>query len=266
MIDLIWQNVLLYWKSAVEILLLWGLFYSILAYFRGTLGIQLLKGLAIIALVFIVTQQFQLRTINWMLTKFLAISVIGLLIIFQPELRRALSRLGEQHFFKTPLQEESMIQEIIQSCAALSGRKIGALIAIEKETGLKPYIESGVSLDCLITSEVLNTLFMPNAPLHDGAVIIEGGRIAAAGCLLPLTQNPHISRTYGTRHRAAIGLTEETDAVVVVVSEESGSISMASRGHLSTDLDREELGDLLRENLYGSHAGRKKGWHRRQTG
>lgn len=264
MIDLIWQNVLLYWKSIVEILLLWGLFYSILAYFRGTLGIQLLKGLAVIAIVFIVTQQFQLRTINWMLTKFLAISVIGLLIIFQPELRRALSRLGEQHFFKTPLREESMIQEILQSCAVLSGRKIGALIAIEKEIGLKPYIESGVSLDCLITSEILNTLFMSNAPLHDGAVIIESGRIAAAGCLLPLTQNPHISRTYGTRHRAAIGLTEETDAVVIVVSEESGSISIASRGHLSTDLGREGFGDLLRENLYGSHAGRRKEWRRRQ--
>src|SRR3989338_1309137 len=176
-IDLIWQNILLYWKSVVEILLLWGLFYSILAYFRGTLGVQLLKGLAVIALVFILTQQFQLRTINWMLTKFLAISVIGLLIIFQPELRRAISRLGEQHFFKTPLQEETMIQEILQSCAVLSGRKIGALITVEKEIGLKPYIESGVSLDCRITSEVLNTLFMPNAPLHDGAVIIANGRI-----------------------------------------------------------------------------------------
>ncbi len=264
MIDLIWQNVLLYWKSAVEILLLWGMFYAILFYFHGTRGIQLLKGLAVIAIVFILTQQFQLRTINWMLTKFLAISVIGLLIIFQPELRRALSRLGEQHFFKTPLQEESMIQEILQACTALSGRKIGVLIAIEKEVGLKPYTESGVSLDCRITSEVLNTLFMPNAPLHDGAVIIGNGRIVAAGCLLPLTQNPHISRAYGTRHRAAIGLTEETDAVVVVVSEESGSISVASRGHLSTNLEREELGDLLRENLYSSHAGRRKGWRRRQ--
>ena len=250
----------------VEILLLWGLFYSILAYFRGTLGVQLLKGLAVIALVFILTQQFQLRTINWMLTKFLATSVIGPLIIFQPELRRAISRLGEQHFFKTPLQEETMIQEILQSCAVLSGRKIGALITVEKEVGLKPYIENGVSLDCRITSEILNTLFMPNTPLHDGAVIIANGRIAAAGCLLPLTQNPHVNRAYGTRHRAAIGLTEETDAVVVVISEESGSISFASRGHLSADLDQEELGELLRENLYSSHAGHRKGWRRRQTG
>ncbi len=265
MVDFLWQYVLLYWKSTVEILLLWAIFYSILVYFRGTLGVQLLKGLVIIVFVFFITQQFQLRTINWILTKFLAISVIALLIIFQPELRRALSRLGEQHFFKTHLQEESMIQEILQSCSTLSQRKIGALIAIQKEVGLRPYIESGVPLDCRISSEILNTLFVPNTPLHDGALILENGRIAAAGCLLPLTQNPHVSRSYGTRHRAAIGLSEETDAVVIVVSEETGAISLAYRGELSANLEREELGNLLRENLYDTPSSRKKRWHKKFT-
>lgn len=264
MIDLIWQYVLMYWKSVVEILLLGGIFYAILAYFRGTLGIQLLKGLVIIALVFIVIQQFQLRTISWILTKLLTISVIALLIIFQPELRRVLSRLGEQHFFKPVFQQDSLIQEILQTCVTLSQRKIGALIAVQKEVGLKPYIESGILLDCRISSEILSTLFVPTTPLHDGAVIIENNRIAAAGCLLPLSQNPHVSRSYGTRHRAAIGLTEETDAVVVVVSEESGTISLASRGQLLRDLDREELANQLRENLYESPALSGKGWRRKQ--
>ena len=258
MIDLIWQNVLLYWKSVLEILLLWSICYAFLYYVRGTLGVQLLKGLAIIVLLFIVTQQFQLRTINWILTKLLAISVIAVLILFQPELRRALSRLGQHHFFKTTFQGEMMIQEILQSCTTLSQRKIGALIVIQKEVGLKPYIESGILLDCLVTSEVLNTIFMPNTPLHDGAVILENGRIASAGCLLPLTQNPHISRSLGTRHRAAIGLTEETDAVVVVVSEENGAISIASRGQFSRDMGHEELANLLRENLYNPQEGKKE--------
>ena len=239
--------------------MLWGICYATLFYVRGTLGVQLLRGLVILALIFVITQQFQLRTINWMLTKLFAISVIAVLVLFQPELRRALSRLGEHHFFKSPFQEETLIHEVVQSCMTLSEKKMGALIAIQKEVGLKPYIESGILLDCRISSELLNTLFVPNTPLHDGAVIIENGRISAAGCLLPLTQNLHVSRGLGTRHRAAIGLSEETDAVVVVISEEEGTISIANRGQLSKDLDREKLANTLREHLFDDSSAKKKG-------
>lgn len=264
MSDLIWKNILMYWKEGLEVFLLWLIIYGLLSLFRGTRGVQLFKGLLILAILLVLIQQLQLRTINWILTKLLAISVVALLVIFQPELRRALAQLGEQHFSKSPLLEESMIQEIIQSCTTLSQKKIGALIAIEKEVGLKPYTESGVILDSRLSSEILNTLFMPNTPLHDGAVIIENNRIAAAGCLLPLTQNPNLSRTFGTRHRAAIGLTEETDAMVIVVSEESGSISLAFRGQLSKDLDRTELINLLHGNLQKPH-GINRWWGRQQT-
>lgn len=234
------------WKKILEILILWFTYYLVFLFIRGSRAVQLLKGLVLIVLLFVIAQQFGLTTVSWIITKIFPISVLAFLIIFQPELRRGLVRLGQLGMM---LKEEKVIDEIVKSATILSKKKIGALIAIEREIGLRPYIESGVPLDSKVTSELINTIFMPNTPLHDGGIIIEGGTIVAAGCLFPLSQDSRLSKTMGTRHRAAIGLVEETDAVVVVVSEETGAISVAIAGKLTRDLDKETLLKIL-NNLF----------------
>jgi len=241
------------WKIVPEIIILWFIYYMIFLFIRGSRTVQVLKGLIIIALLLVITQLFGLSTINWIITKIFPISVLGFLILFQPELRRGLARLGQ---FGSMLKEERVIDEIVKSAGILSKKKIGALIAIEREIGLRPYIESGIILDSRVTSELINTVFMPNTPLHDGGLIIQGGTIIAAGCLYPLSQDQRLSKTLGTRHRAAIGLTEETDAVVVVVSEETGAISIAIGGKLTRDLDKETLSKML-NNVFASRKQKK---------
>lgn len=221
-----------------EVFLLAVIYYLIFLFIRGSRAVQLLKGLLIIIALLILTQQLGLSTVNWIITKILPLSVLALLIIFQPELRRGLARLGQ---FGAVLREEKVLDEIVKAVTVLSKKKIGALIAIEKEVGLRPYIESGIPLYSKVTSELINTIFMPNTPLHDGGIIIEGDLLASAGCLFPLSQDPRLSKTMGMRHRAAIGLSEETDAVVVAVSEETGAISLAIAGRLTRDLDKENL-------------------------
>jgi diadenylate cyclase len=235
-------------KIMTEIAILWFCYYLLILYIKGTRTVQVLKGIFIVVLIFFVVQRLGLDTITWILTKLFPISIIALIIIFQPELRRGLARLGQFGVFPA---KEIIIDEIAKSSTMLSKKKIGALIAIEREIGLRPYIESGVELDSKVTSELINTIFMPNTPLHDGGVVVQEDRIVAAGCLFPLTQEPHVTKTLGTRHRAAIGLSEETDAVVVVVSEESGTISIAAGGKLTRDLGKEELIKSL-NNLYRS--------------
>ncbi len=234
------------WKIALEMVILWFIYYMVFLFIRGSRTVQLVKGLIIIVLLLIITQQSGLTTISWIMTKIFPISVLAFLIIFQPELRRGLARLGQ---FGAMLKEERVIDEIVKSASILSKKKIGALIAIEREIGLRPYIESGIPLDSKVTSELINTIFMPNTPLHDGGIIIQGGTIIAAGCLFPLSQDPRLSKTMGTRHRAAIGLSEEIDAVVIVVSEETGAISVSIAGKLTRDLDKETLSKIL-SNLF----------------
>ena len=241
------------WKIITEILILWFIYYVVFLFIRGSRAIQLLKGLIIVVLLFVVTQQLGLTTVSWVITKVLPLSVLAFLIIFQPELRRGLERLGQ---FGAMLKEEKVIDEIAKSASILSKKKIGALIAIEREIGLRPYIESGIILESKVTSELINTIFMPNTPLHDGGIIIQEGAITAAGCLFPLSQDPRLSKTMGTRHRAAIGLSEETDAVIVVVSEETGAISVSIAGKLTRDLDKETLTKML-SNLFGSQRHKK---------
>ncbi|MEA3560556.1 MAG: diadenylate cyclase CdaA, partial [Candidatus Omnitrophota bacterium] len=185
--------------------------------------------------------------INWLLTKLFAISVIALLIIFQPELRRSLAHLGRNRFFAMFSRGEETVNEVVKACGYLSKRKIGALIAVERDIGLKAYIESGVRLDARVSSELIQTIFMPNTPLHDGGIIIKEERLAASGCLFPLTESLSISKTVGTRHRAALGLTEETDAGCVVISEETGAISVAIGGKLTRDLELQSLRRVLRK-------------------
>jgi diadenylate cyclase len=183
------------------------------------------------------------------------LSVLALVIIFQPELRRGLARLGQ---FGVYQEDGGIIEEISRSAGYLSEKKVGALIAIEREVGLKNYIESGVSIDGKVTKELLISIFSTKAPLHDGAVIIQQGRIVAAGCLLPLTQEANISKSLGTRHRAAIGLSEETDAVCVVASEETGSMSISMGGKLMHNLSEENLMKYLKEIFYNPHKLRGK--------
>ncbi len=239
------------WKPLIEITVLWFVFYLVLLFIKGTRAYQVLKGLAIIFVAtavaaFFVTQKLELYALNWIIERFFAIIVVALLILFQPELRQGLARIGQRGMFSLPALEQHIIQEIVTAATLLSKRKIGAIVAIERDASLRIYIESGVSLDAQVTSELIDTIFMPNTPLHDGGVIIRAERILAAGCLFPLSDNPHISKRLGTRHRAAIGLTEETDAVCIVVSEETGSISVAVDGRLMQDLDNDSLEKILK--------------------
>jgi diadenylate cyclase len=171
--------------------------------------------------------------------------VVAFIVIFQPELRRGLAKLGEYTPFGLIVGEEKIIDEIVKAAFTLSKRNVGALIAIQRHVNLEPFIESGVPIDSVVSAELLTTIFMPHTPLHDGGVIIEGNKIKTAACLFPLTQNPNVSKTLGTRHRAALGLSEETDAVVVVVSEETGWVSLALRGELYRNLGAEELREKL---------------------
>ena len=244
------QLIIVVWKPIIEIGIIWYVIYKLLEFIKGTRAVQVLRGIIIIAVIFLLTQQLRFDVINWIFTKLFALSVIAFLIVFQPELRSGLARIGREKVFGNILTEERTIDEIAKSVSILARKKIGAIIAIEREVSLEPYTESGVALDGTITSELLNTIFMPNTPLHDGGVVVHGDRIVAAGCLFPLSQSPDISKLLGTRHRSAIGLTEETDAVCVVVSEETGIISVANAGKLTRDLDRDRLINHLRALLY----------------
>ncbi|MBI5124148.1 MAG: TIGR00159 family protein [Candidatus Omnitrophica bacterium] len=237
-----------YWKIILELLILWYVIYMILLFVKGTRSEQLLKGLVIIGVMFLVTQQLNLQAINWALTRLFPISVIALVIIFQPELRRALAQLGQ---FGIHQENVEAIDEISKAAANLSRKKIGALIAIERESGLKSYIETGTIIDARVTASLINSIFMQASPLHDGAVIIQRGRVAAAGWVLPLPQDERaLPKSLGMRHRAAIGISEETDAVCVVVSEETGNISVTSGGRMTQNLDEENLARNLKTIFY----------------
>jgi diadenylate cyclase len=238
------------WKPFLEIIIFWAAFYLILIFVKETRAFQVLKGLIILVIVIIITmtflsQRMGLYTLNWIIEKFFALLVLAFLVIFHPELRQGLARIGEKGLFKTFVMQEHVIGEIVSAAFSLSEKKIGAILAIERTTSLKPYAETGIALDSQISQELLVTLFMPNTPLHDGGVIVSLDRIVVAGCLFPLSDNPRINRSLGTRHRAAIGLTEQADAIVVVVSEETGTVSIAINGRLTRDLDREGLERVL---------------------
>lgn len=221
-------------------------------FFEGTRAIQVLRGIIILLVAFLLFQKLGLEILNWLLTKLFAISVIAILIIFHPEIRQGLARLGQRHLFSTSLREEELdyiLKQIGQVTEELCRKKIGALIAIGKNDPLAAYIESGVVIDARVSSDLIENIFTPNSLLHDGGLIIEHGRIIAAGCLFPLTENQDLSRIYGTRHRAALGLSEETDAIVIIVSEERQDMSLVYRGKLYKDLSREEMLSQIKEMI-----------------
>ncbi|NLT96281.1 MAG: TIGR00159 family protein [Clostridia bacterium] len=218
---------------------------------KGTRAVQLIKGLVVLLIATIASKILGLKSINWLLEQAQTVFFIAIPVVFQPELRRALEQLGRGKLFvrtEDYLAEEDvekLVGEIVRAAKIMSARKVGALIVIERQTGLAEFIETGIKIEGLVTSELLINTFVPKTPLHDGAVILRGNRLIAASCFLPLSENPNLSKELGTRHRAAIGITEISDALVVLVSEETGVISVAEDGRLTRYLDETTLKELL---------------------
>lgn len=243
------------WRSIVDIVVVAFVLYQLLMLIKGTRAVQLLKGILVLLIISNLAKFFSLTTISWLLSKVWQMLFIALPVVFQPELRRALEQIGRGRFFiRHPqglgLEALSQVtEELVRCTQVLSKNRIGALIAIERETGVQNYVETGIQIDGVVSSEFLVNIFIPNTPLHDGAVIIRGDRVAAAGCFLPLSENMNIQKELGTRHRAAIGLTEVSDALVITVSEETGAISAAIDGVLSRFLDEKTLRELLNREL-----------------
>lgn len=240
----------LYGKPLLEIIFISFVLYMLLLIIRGTRTAQVVKGLIVIILVFAVVRYLELDAINWLFSKIFAFSILAFIIIFQNDLRKALAQLGENRLFGRAFRSKKWVEEIVKAMASLSKRKIGALVVIERNIGLKNYIETGVSLDAVVSRELLITIFMENTPMHDGAVIVREERVASALCILPLSQSPYLAKTVGTRHRAAIGITEETDAVSVVVSEETGGVSFVGKGKITRELDEKALREALHKEIF----------------
>lgn len=248
----------------VQVVVLSCAFYYIFLFFRGTRGAQVLVGLALLIIVLIgITRLFNLDELNWLLSRFSVYLAVAFLIIFQPEIRRALAELGKQPAFVVPVDRKTVVANIVHAVETLADQRVGALIAIEREIGTRAIQESGIRIDTQVIPALLATIFFPHTPLHDGGVIIGGGRIKAARCIFPLSQRTELHKQLGTRHRAAVGLSEETDAVVVVVSEETGTISVSYRGRLSRGLDGARLKRLLGALLIRGR-GPESAWHRAQ--
>ena len=225
-------------QDVIDIGIIAFLIYRIIDLIRGTRAVQMLIGLAVLFLTYLSSQYFDLYTLNWILDNFLSSILLVIVVIFQDDIRRALTQVGSRPFFGgEPGIQGQDLEEIIRAAVSLASKRIGALIVLQREVGLNQYIEVGTQLDARVSKELITSIFLPPSPIHDGALIIHQGRIIAAGCFLPLTTNPHVSKTLGTRHRAAIGLTEETDAIVVVISEEEGAISMVREGRITRDVD-----------------------------
>lgn len=248
-----------YVSDVVDILIVSYVIYKLLVLIRGTRAVQLLKGIIVVVFAWVLSTFFNLQTLRWMMEQVFTFGVLVVLIIFQPELRRALEQLGRGRFFGRghTLEERRMtklISEVVKGIHYLSNRRIGALIVLERETGVTDYIETGINMNAEVSSELLINIFIPNTPLHDGAVIIREDKIMAAGCYLPLTENPFISKDLGTRHRAGIGMSEISDSISVIVSEETGHISVAMNGEIIRDLSEEMLIAKLYKELKPSRS------------
>ena len=236
-------------RSALDILIIAILIYYLLKLLRGTRAVQMLVAIGLLMVFYRSARWARLEMVEWLLTTMLPYIAITMIILFQPEIRRALSRIGRNLSLMKFASHNTKAEhdDIVMAAEYFSQNRIGALLVVARQAGLQTYIESGIPLDAKLSYDLLLSIFRPGSPLHDGAVIIEGSRVAAAGCFLPLSLNPMISKQLGTRHRAAIGVTEDSDAIVVIVSEETGSISLASAGAIEMNLMPEELSDRLTE-------------------
>ncbi len=238
-------------KDAVDILIVASAIYWLLLLIRGTRAVQMLVGLFILIGALVGSQYFQLYTLHWVLDKFLGSLVIVIIVVFQYDIRRALAKVGRGIFYPQlgRWEETQILEDIVKAATSCATKRIGALIVLERETVLDNYVEIGEPLDAKVSKDLLVSIFMPGAPMHDGAVIVQRGRIIAARCILPLTLNPDVDRDIGTRHRAALGLAEETDAVVIVVSEQTGQITVVEAGLMHPAEDAADLRRLLQEAL-----------------
>src|ERR687894_3303486 len=237
------------WWDLLNIAIVSIILYEFLKLIRGTRAVQMAAGSLLVLGLFFVSQLAPLQTLNWLIRNALFYVAFAAIVIFQSDIRRALAHFGQAPFFRYFNRQEAAnetIEELVVAATMLSSQKIGAIIAIEREIGLRNYIESGIPLDATLTYDLLVTIFQPGSPVHDGAVILQEDRVAAAACFLPLTVNPRVGRDLGTRHRAAIGLTEESDAVAVVVSEETGLISVSLKGEIERGLSPDQLRERLR--------------------
>ncbi len=242
-------------KAILDVLLVWFVVYKLITIIKGTKAVQLLKGIFVILIVRILTELLGLDTLKWMVEQVLTFGFLAVIIIFQPELRRALEQLGRGRLFaRTQMQEEErdrLIGAFTKSVSYMAKRRIGALITVEKETGLSEYMETGIQMNSDISSELLINIFIPNTPLHDGAVIVQKNKIAAAACYLPLSESPFISKELGTRHRAALGISEVTDAFTIIVSEETGAVSVTIDGEINRNITMEEFERIVRLAWFG---------------
>lgn len=247
-------SVMDYLTEIIDILLVTFVIYKLITLIRGTRAVQLLKGMMVIVGGWLLSSYFNLETLSWLMNQAMIYGILVVIIIFQPELRRALEQLGRGKLFSRTNQMDDekitkVIGETVKAVQYMAKRRIGALIVFERETGLNDYIETGIEVNGVASSELLINIFIPNAPLHDGAVIIRKDQVMAAGCYLPLSENPFISKELGTRHRAALGLSELTDSVALIVSEETGQISVSKNGEVHRDLSDEDLLSLLDQEL-----------------
>ena len=250
------------WWDLIDIAIVSFLIYEFLKLIRGTRAVQMGVGSLLIVALFYVSRLAPLQTVNWLIRNMLVYMAFAAIVIFQGDIRRALAHFGQAPFFRYLNRQEAAdetIEEIVVAATMLSAQKVGAIVAVEREIGLRNYIESGIPLDATLTYDLLVTIFHPGSALHDGAVILQENRVAAAACFLPLTVNPRVSRELGTRHRAAIGLTEEGDAVAVIVSEETGKISLAIDGRIERQLSPDDLRARLRSLITLRRSGRHIG-------
>lgn len=247
------------WQDIIDIAIVTFVFYRLLLLIKGTRAFHMLMGLVVLFVTFVISRWAGLYTLDWLIQSFGSYIVLALIILFQPEIRKALAQMGQNPLTQRLIQmeESKYIEEIIRASVSMASKKIGAIIVIERNTELKDLVEMGIQLDARITRELLTSIFLPYSPIHDGAVIIKGDRIAAAGCFLPLTLSADVSKSLGTRHRAAIGVTEETDAVVIVVSEETGDISVSIDGNIMRKLDTSALRRVLM-NIFQQQKGKDK--------
>ncbi len=239
-------------RDVIDIGLVTFIIYRFLLLMRGTRGVPMTFGIVILLLFYIVTRFYRLASVQWLLSNVLTYIVFAIIVLYQNEIRRVLADMGKTSIWDRQRRHATDgFDEIILAATTLASKRIGGLIVIERDIGLRNYVESGITLDAVLTYDLLVTIFSPNTPMHDGAVIVRRNRILAAGCFLPLTLDPHLSKELGTRHRAAIGVTEETDAVAVIVSEETGTISLALGGKIARDLDSTSLRTALRDVIAG---------------
>jgi diadenylate cyclase len=237
------------WQDVLDVILVSIILYRMILIVKGTIAARMLAGVGVLLLTLFLAKYLQLYTMDWLIQSFWSQVVIAVIVLFQPEIRRALAQMGESSFLQrlTSAEELKSLDEIVKASVALANRNIGALLVLERDVSLREYVEIGTPLEARVTKDLLLSIFHPSSPIHDGAVIIKGNRISAAGCFLPIRLGSAVSKAYGTRHRAGIAITEETDAVAIIVSEETGTLSLAIDGRINSPLDMGRLRDFLTE-------------------